>query len=136
MTTGVRAADAPLAASTAAAARAARAAARAGRGAGPLAGPAPLAGGRPGRDRRRGRHGRAGGGDLADRLVARPDLVAQRGDAGPVLQALERPDLVGLDQRYDRAARAGPSRAAGAVQVVLVVVRRVVVHDQVDVVDV
>ena len=63
-------------------------------------------------------------------------LVAGRRDARGVVQPLKVADLAALNQRDDHAGGAGPGRTAGAVQVVLVVVRRVEVHDQVDVVDV
>ena len=88
------------------------------------------------RRRRRRRNGLAGRGDLLDRLVPGVDPVAHRGDARLVVQAGSSADLARLDERQHRPAGAGASRTSGAVQVVLRVVRRVEVHDQVDVVDV
>jgi hypothetical protein len=61
-------------------------------------------------------------------------LVAGRGDARGVVQPLKVADLAALHQRDDHAGGPGAGRTARAVQVVLVVVRRVEVHDQVDVV--
>ena len=61
-------------------------------------------------------------------------LVAGRGDARRVVQPLKFTDLAVLHQRDDHAGGSGPGRAAGAVQVILVVVRRVELNDQVDVV--
>src|SRR6202011_750486 len=63
-------------------------------------------------------------------------LIAGRGDARRVVQPLEVTDLAALHQRDNHAGGPGPGRAAGAVQVILVVVRRVELHDQVDVVHV
>ena len=57
-------------------------------------------------------------------------------DARPLAHPLVVADLVGQDERHDGAGVAGTGGAAGAVQVVLVVRRRVVVHDQVDIVHV
>jgi hypothetical protein len=63
-------------------------------------------------------------------------LVASRGDACGVLQPLKFAELAALHQRDDHAGGPGAGRPARAVQVVLVVVRRVELHDQVDVVHV
>ena len=62
--------------------------------------------------------------------------VADRGDARGLLKAGQRVHLARLDEREHRPGGAGTSRTPGAMQVVLRVVRRVEVHDQVDVVDV
>jgi len=63
-------------------------------------------------------------------------LVAGRGDARGVVQPLKVADLAVLHQRDDHACGASPGRTTRAVQVVLMVVRRVELHDQVDVVHV
>src|SRR5580704_14814990 len=63
-------------------------------------------------------------------------LVAGRGDPGRVVQPLKLTDLAAFHQRDDHAGLPGPGRAARAVQVVLVVVRRVELDHQVDVVHV
>ena len=68
---------------------------------------------------------------MADRY-----LVAGCGDARGVVQPLKVADLAALHQRDDHAGGPSPGRAARAVQVVLMVVRRVELHDQVDVVHV
>ena len=68
--------------------------------------------------------------------MTRRDPVAHRRDPGLVVHAGEQPHLARLDEREHRARGAGPRGAPGAVQVVLRVVRRIEVHDQVDVVDV
>jgi hypothetical protein len=56
-------------------------------------------------------------------------LVPGRGHPGRRVQPLNLADLAGLGQRDDHSGRAGPGGAARAVQVVLVVVRRVELHD-------
>ena len=61
-------------------------------------------------------------------------LVAGRGDARGIVQPLKLTDLAALHQRDDQAGGPRPGRSAGAVQVVLVVVRRVELNHQVDVV--
>jgi hypothetical protein len=68
---------------------------------------------------------------VADRYV-----VLCGGDAGRAVQPLHFPDLPALDERDDLSGRPGPSGTPGTVQVVLVVVGRVELHDQVDVIDV
>ena len=64
------------------------------------------------------------------------DFVAGGGDARRVVQPPELAELAALHQRDDHAGGAGPCRPARTVQIVLVVVRRVELHDQVDVVHV
>jgi hypothetical protein len=58
------------------------------------------------------------------------------GDAGRVVQPLKVADLPVLSERDDHARGPGPGRSARAVQVVLGVVRRIVLHNEVDVIDV
>ena len=90
-----------------------------------------------GLDRRPGHHDRrTRGGHVPDGLVSGLDVDRGRGDLRQLVQLGDIAPLVRLDQRDDGAGGAGAGGTAGAVQVVLVVVRRVVVHDQVDVVDV
>src|ERR1019366_1190708 len=84
----------------------------------------------------RGRNRRARGRELPDRVVAGLNLVAGRGDPGRLVHSPELADLGWLDECYDRAGRARPGRAPGAVQVILVVIGGVEVHDQLDVIDV
>src|ERR1019366_4439264 len=91
-------------------------------------------GGERARGRRR-RDGRTRRRDLPDHVVPGRDLVAGRGHARRVVQPLEFTDLAALHQRDDHAGGPGAGRAARAVQVVLVVVGRVELHDQVDIVD-
>ncbi len=88
-------------------------------------------------DRRAGcRDGRARSGDLPHDVMPGCYLVAGRGDAGRVVQPLEVADLPVLGERDDQARGPGSGRAARAVQIVLGVVRRIVLHDEVDVIDV
>src|SRR6202043_2653483 len=61
---------------------------------------------------------------------------AVRGDPGRVVHPLQLTDLPVLGQRHHQAGGPGPGGTPGAVQVVLGVVRRVVLDDEVDVVDV
>jgi hypothetical protein len=58
------------------------------------------------------------------------DVVAGRDDARRVVHALQFANLPALGQRDDHSSRSGPGSAARAVQVVLMVVRRVEVHDK------
>ena len=60
------------------------------------------------------------------------DLIAGRGDARCVVQPLKFTDLAAFHQRDDHAGLPGPGRAARAVQVVLMVVRRVELDHQVE----
>ncbi|CUM42027.1 hypothetical protein BN2537_13019 [Streptomyces venezuelae] len=69
-------------------------------------------------------------------LVAGLDLRRARADPGVRHQPAHVPLLLGQDQGEDAAGLAGAGGAAAAVQVVLVVHRRVDVHDHVEVVDV
>jgi len=85
---------------------------------------------------RGGRDRGARGCDLADDVVPGRHLVAVRGDPGRVVHPLQVTDLPVLGQRHHQARGPGPGRAPRAVQVVLGVVRRVVLDDEVDVVDV
>ena len=55
---------------------------------------------------------------------------------GSVVHAADIARLRVVDECYHHAGRAGPRRPAGAVQVILVVVRRVEMDDELDVVDV
>ena len=68
--------------------------------------------------------------------MARLDLVAGGGDAGRLVQPSDFTDLGRLDEGHDGTACARASGAARAVQVVLVVVGRIEMHDKPDVVDV
>jgi hypothetical protein len=63
-------------------------------------------------------------------------LMPGRSDTRRVVQPLKIADLPTLGERDDHARCPGPCRAAGAVQVILRVVRRIVLYDQVDVIDV
>ena len=62
-------------------------------------------------------------------------MVADGLHSGRVVDLADLPDLARLDQRENRSGRARPGGATGPMQVVLVIVRRVVVHDQADVID-
>ena len=63
-------------------------------------------------------------------------LMVGGGDTRRVLQPLQIADLPALGERDDHARRPGPGRAPRAVQVILGVGRRIVLYDQVDVIDV
>jgi len=69
-------------------------------------------------------------------MISGRDLIAGRGNTRRVVQPLKITDLTAFHQRDDHAGRPGPGRAARAVQVILMVVRRVELHHQVDVVHV
>jgi hypothetical protein len=88
------------------------------------------------RDRRSGRHRRAGGSDDTNELVARMHRCHRRRDARVAVQPLNAASLIRQHERHDGATRARTSGATRAMQVVLGVVGRVVVHDEVDVVHV
>src|SRR5712692_5663635 len=62
--------------------------------------------------------------------------MAGGSDPGRVVQSGHVADLGRIDQRQDRPGGARAGRAAGSVQIVLVIVRRIEVHDQADIVDV
>src|SRR3954453_12765828 len=81
-------------------------------------------------------HRLAGGAQLPNHVVTGVNLVGGGGHRGVPVQPDDVAGLERLDEGDHRAAGAGARRAAGPVQVVLVVVGQVVVHDQVDVVDV
>jgi hypothetical protein len=63
-------------------------------------------------------------------------LVAGGGDPRRTVQPLQITDLPGLGQSDHQSRRPGPGRTSRTVQVILVVVRRIVVDHQVDVVHV
>jgi hypothetical protein len=69
-------------------------------------------------------------------VVSGGDVVPGRVDPGGCVHPLQFADLPALGERDDLAGGAGPGRAPGAVQVVLVILWRVELHDQVNVVDV
>src|SRR6266851_2663951 len=69
-------------------------------------------------------------------MVAGLHVMRGRGDPGRVVQPLDVRNLRVLGQGDDHAGGSGPGRATGAVQVVLVIVRRVEVNDELDVVHV
>ena len=77
-----------------------------------------------------------GGRHLQDEWMTRMHGVRRRLDPGIPVQPVQGPHLVRLGQGDDGALGPGAGGAPGPVQVVLVVVRRVVVHDEVDIVDV
>jgi hypothetical protein len=56
-------------------------------------------------------------------------VVPRGGDSGCGVHPLQVAELPALDERDDLAGGACPRRATGAVQVVLVVLRRVELHD-------
>ncbi len=80
--------------------------------------------------------GRLRTGDPAQLGLAGADLGDLRGDPGVRHQPGHLAALVGQDERDDAAGLPGARRTAAAVQVVLVVARRVDVDDEVQVVDV
>ena len=73
--------------------------------------------------------------ELGDQVVPGPP-VRRHVDTRRRVERAGVADLVRQQERQHGAVGAGARRTARAVQVVLVVVRRVVVHDEVDVVDV
>ena len=78
----------------------------------------------------------AGLGDGTYGGVTAVHRLGRRRDLRGVMHLRDVAMLRRLGERHDRAGSAGPRGVAGAVQVVLVIVGRVEVHDQVDVVDV
>ena len=65
-----------------------------------------------------------------------PDVMPDRLDPGGLVQALELAELLAHREGYDQAGRASACGPAGPVQVVLVVVGRVEVDDELDAVHV
>ena len=86
-----------------------------------------------GRDLRVRRHAT---GELVDQVVAEADLVERRVDLGALEHLGHLATTLTRDERHDGARATGAAGAAGAVQVGLVLVRRVGLDHQIDVVDV
>jgi hypothetical protein len=78
----------------------------------------------------------AGSGESSHCLVAGFYVVADGVDSCGVVDPADLLDLARVDQREYGAGRSGAGGTPGAVQIVLVIVGRVVVHHQADVLDV
>src|SRR5690606_19537550 len=79
---------------------------------------------------------RVSAGELVEHGVTRGDVAERRLDLRALQQFAHAATAVARDERHDAALATRAARAARAVQVRLVLVRRVGLHDEVDVVDV
>src|ERR1700742_3435115 len=85
---------------------------------------------------RRRRYRLAGCGYFPDHVMARSDVVPDRGHTRVAVHLLQLTKLGVFHQRNDQPGGAGPGRPARTVQVVLGVIRRIELDHQVDVVHV